>query len=385
MTDSTKKTIVTPAKKKNKLGVVIGRFQPLHNGHIELLLKAKEESEHVLVILGSRNRAADFNNPLNINDRRSILKAALDAIEYGMFKTYCPKDLDNDEAWVENLIGTMQNASDDCDPNEVSIYTSAKDQEFYQNNFINPITVVDAKDGLSATSIRELFYAGAMNTLKPLVPLASYSTLENLSKSPDYQILVNEKIACEAGKAKAMLSHAFNNPIEPVVHAVVLAEFDNVAHVLVVRRAGARGFGQLAIPGGYMNHDETTLDGALRELREETGLDLKNQAAGMLSMYLSENLGDLSTRTLGINYLFALRIDDPEDAEFTGYTDDAGEISEVLWVTLNSITKDETILFYNHNDIVRRLLSLVKQEITKEDQVNQGNQETQETPGNTDG
>ena len=44
--------------------------------------------------------------------------------------------------------------------------------------------------------------------------------------------------------------------------------------VLLVRRGGEPYKGQWAFPGGFLKMDETAEQGALRELREETGLSL---------------------------------------------------------------------------------------------------------------
>lgn len=61
-------------------------------------------------------------------------------------------------------------------------------------------------------------------------------------------------------------------PPRPVVGVgvVVLRE----GRVLVGRRRGSHGAGQWALPGGHLEHGESVLDCAARELREETGLTL---------------------------------------------------------------------------------------------------------------
>jgi bifunctional NMN adenylyltransferase/nudix hydrolase len=47
--------------------------------------------------------------------------------------------------------------------------------------------------------------------------------------------------------------------------------------VLLVLRGGFPGHGLLALPGGYLNQEETLLECALRELHEETGLEVEDR------------------------------------------------------------------------------------------------------------
>src|SRR3954467_1020697 len=58
----------------------------------------------------------------------------------------------------------------------------------------------------------------------------------------------------------------------PTPVAVVLLPVDN--GLLVIRRGAGneRGIGQLGLPGGYMDYNETWQEAAARELFEETGM-----------------------------------------------------------------------------------------------------------------
>ncbi len=58
------------------------------------------------------------------------------------------------------------------------------------------------------------------------------------------------------------------------VDLVVFALLQGALHVLLVRRRHDPFAGQWAIPGGYLEMNETAEAGARRELREETGLDV---------------------------------------------------------------------------------------------------------------
>lgn len=56
------------------------------------------------------------------------------------------------------------------------------------------------------------------------------------------------------------------------VDAVVFRQIDGVEHILLVKRGHEPEKGKWALPGGYLDWDENAAQGAIRELKEETGL-----------------------------------------------------------------------------------------------------------------
>ena len=63
-------------KMAEKVGVIIARLQPIHNGHLELIRQALNENDKVLVLVGSADKL-NKRNPIPINMR---LDMALEAI-----------------------------------------------------------------------------------------------------------------------------------------------------------------------------------------------------------------------------------------------------------------------------------------------------------------
>ena len=56
--------------------VFIGRMQPIHNGHVHVILEAASRAERVLVLVGSANCAPSPKNPFTFEQRREIIEAS---------------------------------------------------------------------------------------------------------------------------------------------------------------------------------------------------------------------------------------------------------------------------------------------------------------------
>ena len=74
-----------------------------------------------------------------------------------------------------------------------------------------------------------------------------------------------------------------SHPAYLTADAVVLAGQGEDMRLLVIRRANEPGKGEWALPGGFLEDFEQPLNGVLRELREETGLNLPHSAGVPLS------------------------------------------------------------------------------------------------------
>jgi ADP-ribose pyrophosphatase YjhB (NUDIX family) len=72
----------------------------------------------------------------------------------------------------------------------------------------------------------------------------------------------------------------FKNPLPVAVVLLPLAG----SKILAVRRAIPPHVGQLALPGGYVDWGETWQEAAAREVREETGIEIRPDALQLLEV-----------------------------------------------------------------------------------------------------
>lgn len=59
--------------------LVVGRFQPLHNGHKALIRQALERTGQVVVAIGSSTAKVGLRNPFTAAERRKMLEATFPA------------------------------------------------------------------------------------------------------------------------------------------------------------------------------------------------------------------------------------------------------------------------------------------------------------------
>lgn len=59
---------------KYKLGLYLGRFQPLHIGHMSIIDQMLEECESIVIDVGSAQESGTERNPLSFNFRRRLIR-----------------------------------------------------------------------------------------------------------------------------------------------------------------------------------------------------------------------------------------------------------------------------------------------------------------------
>jgi 8-oxo-dGTP diphosphatase len=114
--------------------------------------------------------------------------------------------------------------------------------------------------------------------------------------------------------------------------------------MLVVRRGGDPFKGRWALPGGFVRPDEALEQAARRELKEETGLDLKQVHLEQLATYGDPDR-DPRQRVVTVAYL-ALAPSLP--APIAG-SDAAG----AAWVDANDLLRSRSALAFDHSRILR--------------------------------
>lgn len=260
--------------------IYIGRFQPFTLAHEAVVKTALQKANNVIVLIGSANLSVSLRNPFSYNDRAHLILKSFPG-NYNVLIRPLNDYAYNDLKWVAEIQKTV---TDIVHPDSrVGLIGYSKDStSYYLNLFPQWGEHVDvpayvAEDGktLDATTVRNLYFSPyAMNSevvfkSDKLVPQATRNFLEKFSKTEQYKALCKEHTFIE----KYRKSWEIGQPIPyPVIFVTTDAVVYQAGHVLLVTRKAAPGEGMLAMPGGFLNPDETLEDGMLRELNEETNL-----------------------------------------------------------------------------------------------------------------
>ena len=89
---------------KLPVALFIGRFQPLHKGHLFALKYISARSSRVYVVIGSAQEKGTEKNPFSAKKRSAMLKAVLKSAGLsGKCKVFLLSDIPEDEKWVAHL------------------------------------------------------------------------------------------------------------------------------------------------------------------------------------------------------------------------------------------------------------------------------------------
>lgn len=332
--------------------IYTGRFQPPHVGHIATIKKALELSDRVIVMVGSAYQPRTPKNPFTTEERWEMISRALPNTDLSkVIFTYSYDFIYNDQKWVEEV----QHRVKTLIPNpksKIGLIGFKKDaSSFYLDLFPQWDYVSSEMVGekmINATDVRTVLFEGwLLQNLIGSLDKTTVDFLEEFRNTDAFKILKKDYDYIK--KYKESWSKTPYPPTFVTVDAVVIQS----GHVLMVKRGAYPGYGTLAIPGGFLNQNETTIEGAIRELKEETKLKvpvpvLKGSIKG--NRLFDHPNRSLRGRTITHAYLFEL--EKGELAKVKG----ADDADKAMWIPLADLEGLRDQIFEDHYDIISNLI-----------------------------
>ena len=147
-----------------KAAVFIGRFQPFHKAHSEILKAALSKYDRVVVVLGSHNSLRSLKNPWTAEERQHMIEKTLPDFNIrNKLRFHYQEDRPGqDQQWFTEVRQAVNTALFE-QKYEVSLVGCNKDNSSYYLKYFPEWQQDLSKvlyDGVSSTKIRNDFFAG---------------------------------------------------------------------------------------------------------------------------------------------------------------------------------------------------------------------------------
>jgi len=373
--------------------VYIGRFRPAHKAHIETVERAcMIAKDNVIIIVGSANQPRTIKNPWKWDEVADMIRASLTPSAVEKVIIVPARDiLYNDPAWEQSIQEIVTSVTDEDDVVNIIGYT--KDETSYYINAFPQWETIEMEniDDLHATDIRRAMFENRDfdEEIGKFLPKGIHDYIKSFMLTVEYDKLL-EEWECEEKNIRQwnqnkMLEYfiqeeldSFTDSEKDVVlrtvallsQKYVVAPYANIrqtvdmivvksGHVLLIRRKHTPGKGLYAIPGGYLEEKEWSLDGALRELKEET--KIKEPPNLLLSSVGANHVfehPDRSIRGRVITRAYIIKLPNGELSKITA----ADDAQRAMWVPLSVFAKMEDQMFEDHFHIINSMIAKLPKE-----------------------
>jgi bifunctional NMN adenylyltransferase/nudix hydrolase len=334
--------------KKLDIAVLIGRFQPFHTGHAALLSTALDSAKRVVIVLGSSYKARSSKNPFTWQEREAMIKSTLTEEVKARVSFIPVRDYYDDVKWSETIIQSVQATSSPTEK-DIGLIGFKKDASSYYLNLFKWDLIEATEYGrIDATIIRQLYFESEHQSatdalFSNMLPTSIQAYLKGWMLLPPYQEMKDEYFSVKESKRKYG-----TGPFITVDAILTTAE-----QVLLVKRKHSPGNGLWAIPGGFLELRERLLQGAIRELKEETQLALLDDTIKnhLKSVVIFDHV-DRSTRGRTITHAHWFDFGDTKPFEVSG----ADDAAEAKWIHIADLDKMEELFFEDHFTILKKFI-----------------------------
>lgn len=354
---------------KYKACVFIGRFQPIHDAHVQIIEEALQIAERVIISVGSAHRPKTIRNPWTAEERIHMIKRAMqDSLSQSQGWSDFPEDFENRVTFIQvrdHLYNNTRWATETYSKALMAGATQHKDTaiigcfkdstSWYLNMFpqwdLHEVQKVYNKQNelMNATDIREEIFEN-----RKIVENAEYlcqgvvqeinawMALEDCQNLTDEYDFVKEY--------KASWQAAPYPPTFVTTDCVVIKS----GHILLIKRKFNPGKGLYALPGGFLNQNERVQQCAIRELKEETRIKVDKKI-------LEKNIEAIETfdhpqrslRGRTITHAHLINLGEGPLPEIKANDDASG----AHWIPLADMKHLEDEMFEDHMDIIIKLTS----------------------------
>jgi len=154
-------------------GLLIGRFQPFHLGHLDAVLFGLSRTENLFIGIGSSNKSNERKNPFSAEERTEMIISSIESSMIDRLKIFDIPDVDNHEKWTFEI--------DQIVPKYDVVFSNDEfTKTLFERRKIDVIPVVlKDREKFSGTNIRNLITDG--KNWQDLVPRGTRKVLDKIN------------------------------------------------------------------------------------------------------------------------------------------------------------------------------------------------------------
>jgi len=154
-------------------GLLIGRFQPFHLGHLNAVLFGLSRAENLFICIGSSNKSNERKNPFSAEERREMITLSIEPSITDRIKIFDIPDVGDHEKWTFEIDKTV--------PKYDVVFTNDEfTRTLFEKREISVISVVlKDREKFSGTNIRNLITED--KNWRDLVPQGTRNVLDSIN------------------------------------------------------------------------------------------------------------------------------------------------------------------------------------------------------------
>ena len=154
-------------------GLLIGRFQPFHLGHLDAVLFGLSRAENLFIGIGSSNKSSEMKNPFSAEERREMIVLSTEPSITDRIKIFDIPDVGDHKKWTFEI--------DKIVPKYDVVFTNDEfTKTLFEKRKISVISVVlKDREKFSGTNIRNLIIED--KNWRDLVPQGTRNVLDSIN------------------------------------------------------------------------------------------------------------------------------------------------------------------------------------------------------------
>jgi|SRR5437588_7735818 len=84
-------------------GLLIGRFQPFHKGHLAAVTFGLSQVENLWICIGSSNKDNEKRNPFSADERKEMILSSLDSSTLNRVQVFYVPDVNDHAKWTQHV------------------------------------------------------------------------------------------------------------------------------------------------------------------------------------------------------------------------------------------------------------------------------------------